>query len=90
MSRAQWYEQERNDDRRIIFIVDRDTGSTSITNDADHVLSYYKIILGDDWRVVYRNTENEWWEILPAKNTFWGGGVEFRQWNGLEWDILSN
>jgi hypothetical protein len=65
--------------------VDRNTGSCSITNDAENVLDYFKLLYGVDWRVVYKDTDDTWWEIAGnLVNT-----IEFKPWNGLAWDILS-
>ena len=90
MSRAKWYEQGRDQDRRIIFIVDSNSGGTTITNDAEEVLGYYHITLGADWRVVYRDTEGEWFEIVPGVTTWMGTGIGFEPWHGEVWDILKN
>jgi hypothetical protein len=62
----------------------------SVTNDAENVLQYFQQTHSKDWRVVYKDTDQEWWEI------FWSPGWEtgdwriaFKPWHGLDWDILS-
>lgn len=53
----------------IIFIVDNDDGSKSVTNDAEHVC--YEI--HQTWpgkRIVYRDTMGRWDELVHEKGTF--------------------
>lgn len=72
--------------RDIAFIEDLD-GPLSVTNDAENVLAY----INQQWpqltRVVYKDTEGEWWEI------YWDQKIEFtarfRPWHGVVWDQLA-
>ena len=64
------------------------TGQMSITNDAENVLLYFRQTHGKDWRVVYKDTDQEWWEIVPVHSTT-GTYARFVKWNGLAWDILT-
>lgn len=90
--RATWHEHSRDTDRKIIFIVDDCWGNyLSITNDAEEVLRYHKVTLGLEWRVVYQDTEGEWWEIVGQRmrpDSPYINRVEFKPWHGLAWDIL--
>jgi hypothetical protein len=87
--RSRFYIDEQNYNHKIVFLVDRNAGSCSITNDAENVLDYFKLLYGVDWRVVYKDTDDTWWEIA---GNYWGDedkALEFKPWNGLAWDILS-
>ena len=89
--RSAWASIETNYDNRISFIEDiaNHTGGTTITNDAENVLNYFRDNFGAFWRVVYKDTENEWWEIVSHVHP-WTGNTEisFERWHGLAWDIL--
>lgn len=63
------------------------TGSRTITNDAEAVLSHWKQRNGAGTRVVYRDTDGEWWEIVWDDKI--GYTARFRPWHGLVWDKLS-
>lgn len=71
----------------IIFIEDLNWGRMSVTNDAENVLHEVRFTYGIDARVVYRDSEGEWSEIVTTK-TWMGEGVGFLPWHGLDWDIL--
>ena len=91
--RSTWAHVDIDRTNRIIFIEDISdkTGAMSITNDAEHVLQDFQDNYGNDWRVVYKDTDNEWWEIVPRRaKTGWPliESVVFKTWNGLAWDIL--
>ena len=91
--RSHWITADRDFQHKIIFIEDMCnlTGGMSITNDAEDVLKYWHESLGSDWRVVYKDTDGEWWEIVGGTGgtTSWmGTSISFRPWHGLEWDIL--
>jgi hypothetical protein len=90
--RAIWQIQDRDSIRKIIYIVDNCWGNhLTITNDAEQVLNYHKVTLGLDWRVVYKDTEGEWWEIVENKSNYWmGTALSFERWEGEMWDILKN
>lgn len=89
--RSAWNNVDIDNKNRISFIEDIShlTGGMTITNDAENVWQYFQNALGTNWRVVYKDTDNEWWEIVPVhahrKN---GGYVRFDKWHGLAWDIL--
>ena len=80
----------------IIFIEDiaNYTGGMTVTNDADAVFEHIDINYSHEaptpayWRVVYKDTNNEWWEMIP---NYIGAKVEivkFEKWHGHEWDAL--
>lgn len=75
----------------IVFIEDLSnrTSSISITNDAENVVDWFRLIYGTCVRIVYKDTNMEWWEIDWVSVPFDGIEVTFKPWNGLEWDILS-
>ena len=82
---------DRDEKHNITFIEDisKHTGSMSVTNDAEGVVTWFRAIYGNRIRIVYKDTDNEWWEIKwslehPSRTV-----VEFKPWYGLEWDILS-
>lgn len=79
----------RDKEHNIVFLEDlaNHYGSRTITNDAEAVLRHWTHICGNDARVVYKDTDGEWWEIV------WDTNIEFtarfRPWHGLVWDKLS-
>ena len=82
---------ERDTKNNIVFLEDLSelTGSKSITNDAENVVDYCRELYGNRVRVVYKDTDQEWWEIVwslehPSRTV-----VSFRQWHGMAWDKLS-
>ena len=81
---------ERDDKNNIVFLKDLSSqyGSTTITNDAEAVVDYYRSIYGNRVRVVYKDTDNEWWEIKWTIDLD-GTHVNFKQWHGMVWDKLS-
>ena len=81
---------ERDDKNNIVFLEDllSQYGSRTITNDAEAVVDYYRVIYGNNVRIVYKDTDNEWWEIVWSIGHD-GTTINFKQWYGLEWDILS-
>lgn len=82
---------ERNVDRNIVFLHDDAHGHhMTVTNDAESVVDYCRSLYGNRVRVVYRDTDNEWWEIKWTLELDRGTVVAFKQWHGLEWDILSH
>ena len=87
--RSTWVTIDADDKNRILFIEDiaNHTGGMTITNDAENVLEYFHGTFGTNWRVVYKDTNNEWWEIVPVHSKT-GIYVRFDKWHGLEWDIL--
>jgi len=85
--RSQWrLVEEKNG---IAFIEDLD-GPVSVTNDAERVFMEVMALTPRAYsdrptRVVYRDTEGEWWEIVYANLA-----ASFRPWHGMVWDTLSN
>jgi hypothetical protein len=80
---------ERNTEDNIIFLHDDSYGPhMTITNDAESVVDYCRSLYGNRVRVVYLDTDNEWWEldwIIGHSGT----EVSFKQWHGMVWDKLS-
>ena len=70
----------------IVYIEDED-GLISVTNDAENVRAVILSAYGYAYRVVYRDSQGEWWEI---KDKYIGFGkiIDFERWHGLAWDIL--
>jgi hypothetical protein len=81
---------ERDEKNNIVYLEDlsNTTGSVTITNDAENVLIWCREIYGFEVRIVYKDTDNEWWEIVPERTNRLGVDVGFKRWNGLAWDIL--
>lgn len=90
--RSAWVHVETYRDHKISIIEDinRYTAGMSITNDAENVLKHFQDAYGRDWRVVYKDTDGEWWEIYMRADGLWDSDfqVGFKPWHGLEWDIL--
>ena len=90
--RSTWAIVETDNKNRISFIEDiaHLTGGMTITNDAENVLKYFYNALGNNWRVVYKDTDNEWWEIVEEVVEMWEDDfrVSFKPWHGLAWDLL--
>lgn len=87
--RCSWVVVETDYANKIFVIEDiaNLTGGTTITNDAENVLHYVVGLFGPGWRTVYKDTDNEWFEILWKEDSL-GCWVEFKRWNGLAWDLL--
>ena len=70
----------------VLFIIDLNLGGMSVTNDAERVFEWcqYYHGHGKGIRVVYRDSEGEWSEMARDE----GGWIEFKPWNGLDWDLL--
>ena len=81
---------ERDIENNITYLEDRSNMFTtiSITNDAENVVDYCRSIYGNKVRVVYKDTEGEWWEIKWSLELDEGTVVNFERWNGLAWDLL--
>lgn len=82
---------DRDTKNNIVFLEDlaNSHGSMSITNDAENVVGHCRSLYGNGVRVVYKDTDQEWWEIVwslehPSRTV-----VSFKQWHGLVWDKLS-
>ena len=91
--RAQFAMVKKDYKHNIIFIEDiaNHTGGTTITNDAEAVFKYLDQTESHDaptpafWRVVYKDTDNEWWEIKPNSAM---DLMQFEKWHGYNWDAL--
>ena len=81
---------ERDDKNNIVFLEDLSPqlGSRSITNDAEAVVDYYRSLYGNRVRIVYLDTDSEWWEIVWSIGHS-GTEVSFKQWHGMVWDKLT-
>lgn len=82
---------DRNQEHNIVFIEDEfDTqiGLKTITNDAENVVTHFRTLYGNRIRIVYRDTDMEWWEIVWTLEHH-GTVVSFKQWHGMVWDKLS-
>jgi hypothetical protein len=96
MMRAQFAMVERDHEHNIIFIEDiaNHTGGMTITNDAEAVFNHIDITYSHEaptpkfWRVVYKDTNNEWWEMIPEDHPWDGKIIHFEKWHGHEWDAL--
>lgn len=91
--RSTWAVVEIDAKNMIFYIEDicDKTGQMSITNDAENVCNYIRQKHGNDYRVVYKDTEGEWWEIVKIYGSsvnWFGQTVSFKRWHGLAWDIL--
>ena len=80
----------RDIENNIVFLKDMSThlGGMTITNDAENVVDYCRSLYGNRVRVVYLDTDNEWWEldwIIGHRGT----EVSFKQWHGMVWDKLT-
>jgi hypothetical protein len=90
--RAQFAMVEKDYKHNIIFIEDiaNHTGGCTITNDAEAVFKHIDLMHSHDsptpfyWRVVYKDTNNEWWEIKKTDDDF----MLFDKWHSHEWDAL--
>ena len=77
----------------IIFIRDLNKGGMSVTNDAEAIFVYLQnsfagLVMGV--RVVYQDSENEWWEMTQSWQTYYDciDCMKFEKWHGLVWDTL--
>jgi hypothetical protein len=96
MLRSQFTTVDRNREHNIVWIEDdcdsNGTAKMSVTNDAENVVTYFRSLYGNRVRIVYRDTEMEWWEIVAIRDyadSHHPLQVLFKPWYGLEWDILS-
>lgn len=88
--KSNFYVVEVNQTHRIVFLEDVAGPWKSITNDAENVWSHVKQNYGTLWRVVYLDTQGEWWEIVGPRTTWMGTQIGFEPWDGLAWNILKN
>jgi hypothetical protein len=94
---AQFAMIEKDHKHNIIFIEDiaNHTGGITITNDAEAVHKYIDYMHSHDaptpsfWRIVYKDTNNEWWEMIPRRQSRLGTvHISFEKWHSHEWDAL--
>ncbi len=90
MTRSSWELIWINEEQGIAFIVDLDRGGMSVTNDAENV---FATVRGQYWsqgvrRVVYKDTDGEWWEIAQQSVDFNTYEIYFDKWYGVMWDKL--
>jgi len=71
MSKADFKVVSTEEDR--VFLIDLDTGSRSVTNDAEAVAAEIRAEYGNI-RIIYRDATGNWDEIIPAT-----GGVIFKR-----------
>ncbi len=94
--RAQFAMLDKDYTHNIIFIEDiaNHTGGCTITNDAEAVFKYIDQTYSHAaptpafWRVVYKDTDNEWWEMIPYDDGKTGMYMRFEKWHGHNWDAL--
>lgn len=94
--KSNWLMVEMNHAHNIIFIEDvsNKMGGPSITNDAEAVYGYIDDCYSHAaptpmrWRIVYKDTNNEWWEMIPNDEAWSGLEIGFERWHGLVWDAL--
>lgn len=94
--RAQFAMVEMDYKHNIIFIEDiaNHTGGCTITNDAEavfkHIDENYSHAAPTPmyWRVVYKDTNNEWWEMIAEDHPWEGKVINFEKWHGHVWDAL--
>jgi len=80
---------ERDTENNIVFLHDNAHGyHMTITNDAESVVDYCRSLYGNRVRVVYLDTDNEWWELVWSIDLR-GTDVSFKQWHGMVWDKLT-
>ena len=83
---------DRDKENNIVYIEDDfdiHGGMPTVTNDAENVVTYFRSLYGNRIRIVYRDTDMQWWEIVwflvdPSRTD-----VSFKRWHGLVWDKLS-
>ena len=92
MRKAHFHISDRDSKNDIVYLVDDSeffTSAMTITNDAENVVDYCRELYGNRVRVVYKDTDQEWWEIVwslehPSRTV-----VSFKRWHGHMWDKLS-
>lgn len=83
---SHWELVELDQPNGIIFIEDVN-GPMTVTNDAEEVYRYISANYGRRYRIVYKDSENEWWEMKYGW-TAWGRQMQFEKWHGMMWDKL--
>lgn len=88
MSYSEW--EVLSFDHRFVFIKDLN-GPKSVTNDAENVVAEIAKKFGVKVRVVYLDSQDEWWEIGWAHGPAPGDWrIVFEKWHGFTWDKLKN
>ncbi len=91
--RSKFTQVDRNIEHNIVWIEDdcdaNGEAKMSVTNDAENVVALFRSLFGNNVRIVYRDTNMEWWELVWWHHDPNRIDVEFKPWHGLEWDILS-
>ena len=91
--RSRFHQVDRNVDHNIVFIKDDCAvycyRVPTVTNDAENVVNWFRSIYGNSIRIVYQDTDMQWWEIDWAMYDPGRVDVQFNPWHGLEWDLLS-
>jgi len=91
--RSTFHLVDRDTKNNIVYIEDDcdsngDPRYMSVTNDAENVVTHFRSLYGNRVRIVYRDTDMEWWEICWTMYVD-GTDVSFKRWHGLVWDKLS-
>jgi len=90
--KANWLLVKQDYKHNIVFIEDVGPGMT-VTNDAEAVFKYidenysHAAPSPAHWRVVYKDTNEEWWEMKKVYGTDFEE-IRFEKWHGYEWDAL--
>ena len=71
----------------IVFIRDLNRGNISVTNNAEEVYHWLNRIAYPGRRVVYRDSQGEWTEIVRKGDS--STQIGFRPWHGKVWDQLT-
>jgi hypothetical protein len=79
-----------NGPRRIIFIEDLNLGRMSVTNDAEAVMNDVHSNYSGKPRVVYKDSDGLWWEMIPSDHPWEGSIIGFERFHGVAWDILKD
>lgn len=87
MRHAKWEVVNRKAGITLIRDLD-EPGYPSITNDAEWV--YREVSTPFNRRVVYQDTDKEWWEIIQTAGDRPGQWrIAFKPWHGEVWDALN-
>jgi hypothetical protein len=58
-----------DDNEKIVYFIDGNTGGMSVTNDAEAVVKFLNDVF-PDYRLIYRDTENRWDELVHEHGVF--------------------
>ena len=91
--RSRFNTVDRDTKNNIVYIEDdcdaNGDAKMSVTNDAENVVDYWRSIYGNRIRIVYRDTNMEWWELDWYLHDPSRTDVQFKRWHGLVWDKLT-